>query len=173
MLQTFSSKYIAETNTLLIQPIEVKTRDESPDATITKSDDGRQLISGHAAGQIASSVGMLKEFFSVDENSSDMFISARREVLKYQIVSECFRNVHDSEWQKRWCGILKKAFGNGASGNINIQVSGLLMHIKLSEVSGGKVIQCAYADGDEGPIEYRGCPIEYEASKKYVNPRNY
>lgn len=30
-------KYIAETNTLLIQPIEVKTRDESPDATITKS----------------------------------------------------------------------------------------------------------------------------------------
>lgn len=154
-------KYIAETNTLLIQPIEVKTRDESPDATITKGDDGRHLISGHAAGQIASIVGMLKEIFSVDENSSDMFISARREVLKYQIVSECFRNVHDSEWQKRWCAVLKKAFGNGASGNINIQVSGLLMHIKLSEVSGGKVIQCVYADGDEGSIEYRDCPIEY------------
>lgn len=154
-------KYIAETNTLLIQPIEVKTRDESPDATITKGDDGRQLMSGHAAGQIASIVGMLKEIFSVDENSSDMFISARREVLKYQIVSECFRNVHDSEWQKRWCAILKKAFGNGASGNINIQVSGLLMHIKLSEVSGGKVVQCVYADAEEGPIEYRDCPIEY------------
>lgn len=154
-------KYIAETNTLLIQPIEVKTRDESPDATITKGDDGRLLISGHAAGQIASIVGMLREIFSVDENSSDMFISARREVLKYQIVSECFRNVHDSEWQKRWCAILKKAFGNGASGNINIQVSGLLIHIKLSEVSGGKVVQCVYADADEGPIEYRDCPIEY------------
>ncbi len=42
-------KYIAETNTLVIQPIEVKTRDESPDATITKGEDGRQLISGHAA----------------------------------------------------------------------------------------------------------------------------
>lgn len=154
-------KYIAETNTLIIQPIEVKTRDESPDATITKGDDGRQLISGHAAGQIASIVGMLKEIFSVDENSSDMFISARREVLKYQIISECFRNVHDSEWQKRWCAILKKAFGNGASGNINIQVSGLLIHIKLSEVSGGKVIQCVYADADEGPIEYKDCPIEY------------
>ena len=35
------------------------------------------------------------------------------------------------------------------------------MHIKLSEVSGGKVIQCVYADGDEGSIEYRDCPIEY------------
>lgn len=154
-------KYIAETNTLLIQPIEVKTRDESPDATITKGDDGRQLISGHAAGQIASIVGMLKEIFSVDENSSDMFISARREVLKYQIVSECFRNVHDSEWQKRWCAILKKAFGNGTSGNINIQVSGLLIHIKLSEASGGKAVQCIYADVDESSIEYRDCPIEY------------
>lgn len=154
-------KYIEETNTLLIQPIEVKTRDESPDATITKVDDGRQLISGHAVGQIASIVGILKEIFSIDENSSDMFISARREVLKYQIVSECFRNVHDSEWQKRWCAILKKAFGNGVSGNINIEVSGLLMHIKLSEVSGGKVIQCVYADEDEGTMEYRGCPIEY------------
>lgn len=148
-------KYIAETNILLIQPIEVKTRDESLDATIIKGDDGRQWISGHAAGQIASIVGMLKEIFSVDENSSDMFISARREVLKYQIVSECFRNVHDLEWQKRWCAILKRAFGNGASGNINIKVSGLLIHIKLSEVSGGKVIQCVYADGDEDPIEYR------------------
>lgn len=145
-------KYIESTNTLLIQPIEVKTRDESPDAVITKGDDGRQLITGHAAGQIAAIVGMLRDIFSVDENSSDMFISARREVLKYQIVSECFRNVHDSEWQKRWCAILKKAFGNG---NINIKVSGLLIHIKLSEVSGGKVIQCVNPEFDDCPIEYR------------------
>ena len=148
-------RYIEITNTLLIQPIEVKTRDESPDATISKGDDGRQLITGHAAGQIAAIVGMLREIFSVDENSSDMFISARREVLKYQIVSECFRNVHDSEWQKKWCAILKKAFGNGSSGNINIQVSGLLMHIKLSEVSGGKIIQCVNPEFDDCPIEYR------------------
>lgn len=145
-------KYIESTNTLLIQPIEVKTRDESPDAVITKGDDGRQLITGHAAGQIAAIVGMLRDIFSVDENSSDMFISARREVLKYQIVSECFRNVHDSEWQKRWCAILKKVFGNG---NINIKVSGLLIHIKLSEVSGGKVIQCVNPEFDDCPIEYR------------------
>lgn len=148
-------KYIESSNKLLIQPIEVKTRDESLDAVITKVDDGRQLITGHAAGQIAAIVGILKEVFSVDENSSDMFTSARREVLKYQIVSECFRNVHDSEWQKKWCGILKKTFGNGSSGNINIEVSGLLMHIKLNEVVGGKVIQCVNPDFDDCPIEYR------------------
>ena len=148
-------KFIEETNTLLIQPIEVKTRDESPDATIKKSEDGRQLITGHAAGQIAAIVGMLREIFSVDENSSDMFISARREVLKYQIVSECFRNIHDPEWQKKWCAILKRAFGNGSSGNINIRVSGLLMHIKLSDATGGKVIQCVNPEYDDCPIEYR------------------
>lgn len=148
-------KYIESSNTLLIQPIEVKTRDESPDAVITKADDGRQMITGHAAGQIAAIVGMLREIFSVDENSSDMFTSARREVLKYQIVSECFRNVHDSKWQKKWCDILKKTFGNGSSGNINIEVSGLLMHIKLNETAGGKVIQCVNPDFDDCKIEYR------------------
>lgn len=148
-------KYNEETNTLLIQPIEVKTRDESPDAVITKADDGKYHITGHAAGQIAAIVGMLKEIFSDDDSSADMFISARREVLKYQIVSECFRNVHNSEWQKKWHKILKRAFGNGKSGNINIQVSGLLIHIKLSEVSGGKIIDCVNPEFEDCPIEYR------------------
>lgn len=148
-------RYDETTNTLLIQPIEVKTRDEAPDATINKGEDGRHYITGHAAGQIAAIVGMLREIFAGDENSSDMFISARREVLKYQIVSECFRNVHDPDWQKRWHKILKKAFGNGKAENINIKVSGLLIHIKLSEVSGGKVIECVNPEFDDCPIEYR------------------
>lgn len=98
---------------------------------------------------------MLKEIFSGDDSCADMFISARREVLKYQIVSECFRNVHDPEWQKKWHKILKKAFGNGKSENINIEVSGLLIHIKLSEVSGGKVVDCVNPEFDDCPIEYR------------------
>lgn len=146
-------KYDEESNTLLVQPIEVKTRDESPDATITKGEDGKNHILGHAAGQIASIVGMLKEIFTSEVNCGDMFISARREVLKYQIVSECFRNVHDPEWQKKWHKILKKAFGNDK--NINIEVSGLLIHINLSEVSGGKSIDCINPEVDDCPIEYR------------------
>lgn len=154
-------KYNEETNTLLLQPIEVKTRDDSPDAVIARGEDGRHLISGHAAGQIAAVVGMLKEIFSSDESSADMFVAARREVLKYQIVSECFRNVHDAEWQKRWCRILKKAFGNGSNGSVSIQVSGLLVHIKLSETTGGKTVQCVYTGSEDCPIEYRDCPIEY------------
>lgn len=148
-------KYFEETNTLLIQPIEVKTRDETPDATISKSEDGKNLIFGHAACQIAAVVGMIRDIFSVEEAAADMFIAARREVLKYQIVSECFRNVHDADWQKKWCTILKRAFSCDKKNNINIQVSGLLIHIRLSDVSGGRVLQCVNPDFDDCPIEYR------------------
>ena len=149
-------RYDLESNTLFIQPIEVKTRDESPDAVISKDDEsGKMYITGHAPGQIAAVVGMLREIFSGDDTTADMFVSARREVLKYQIVSECFRSIHDCDWQKEWCDVLKKAFGNGKSENININVSGMLMHIKLSQATGGKVIQCVNPNLDDCPIEYR------------------
>lgn len=149
-------RYDSASNSLYIQPIEVKTRDDSPDATIEKDDEnGRYNITGHAAGQIAAVVGMLRDIFSSDEDATDMFVSARREVLKYQIVSECFRSMHDAEWQKMWYGILKKAFGNGKSENINIVVSGLLIYIKLSEAVGGKVISCVNPEVDDCPIEFR------------------
>lgn len=149
-------RFDLESNTLFIQPIEVKTRDESPDAVISKDDEsGKMHITGHAPGQIAAVVGMLREIFSGDDTSTDMFVSARREVLKYQIVSECFRSIHDCDWQKEWCDVLKKAFGNGKSENINISVSGVLMHIKLSQASGGKVVQCINPEFDDCPIEYR------------------
>lgn len=149
-------RYDLESNTLFIQPIEVKTRDESPDAVISKDDEsGKMNITGHAPGQIAAVVSMLREIFSGDDTTADMFVSARREVLKYQIVSECFRSIHDCDWQKEWCDVLKKAFGNGKSKNINIDVSGVLMHIKLSQATGGKVIQCVNPEFDDCPIEYR------------------
>lgn len=149
-------RYDLESNTLFIQPIEVKTRDESSDAVISKDDEsGKMNITGHAPGQIAAVVSMLREIFSGDDTTADMFVSARREVLKYQIVSECFRSIHDCDWQKEWCDVLKKAFGNGKSKNINIDVSGVLMHIKLSQATGGKVVQCVNPELDDCPIEYR------------------
>lgn len=83
-----------------------------------------------------------------------MFTSARREVLKYQIVSECFRNMHDADWQKRWYDILKKAFSSSQSKNITIDVSGLLMHIKLNEASGGEHIICRHPEHDDCLIDY-------------------
>lgn len=147
--------YEEEKNTLHIQPIEVKTRDDSPDSTITKEDGSSSFaITGHAANQVASIVEMLKEIFSADEDAADMFTSARREVLKYQIVSECFRNVHDAQWQKKWYGILKKAFGNGKSGNIHFEVSGIILHIKLNEATGGEHIICHNSEFEDVRIDF-------------------
>lgn len=148
--------YNEASNTLHIEPIEVKTRDESPDATISRDDSDSKsfLITGHAAGQIASMIEILREIFSADDNQMDMFTSARREVLKYQIVSECFRNVHDSDWQKKWYLILKKAFSSEHEGGLNIVVSGLLLHIKLNETSGGEHIACKNPDFDDCRIDY-------------------
>lgn len=148
--------YDKDTNTLHIQPIEVKTRDDSPDATFTKDEIDSKVfnISGHAADQIATVIEILREIFTMDENTADMFTSARREVLKYQIVSECFRNIHDADWQKRWYDILKKAFSSSQSKNITIDVSGLLMHIKLNEASGGEHIICRHPEHDDCLIDY-------------------
>ena len=148
--------YDEASNTLHIEPIEVKTRDESPDATITRdeSDSKSFLITGHAAGQIASMIEILREIFTADDNQMDMFTSARREVLKYQIVSECFRNVHDSDWQKKWYLILKRAFSSESEGGVNIVVSGLLLHIKLNEAVGGDHISCTNPDFDNCRIDY-------------------
>ena len=149
-------RYDPASNTLFIQPIEVKTRDDSPDAVIVRDEEARRyIITGHASNQIAAVVGMLKDIFAADENSLDMFSSARREVLKYQIVTECFRSVHDAAWQQQWCKILKQAFGNGKTDNINISVSGLLIYIKLSEASGGQTIHCVNPEFDDCPIEFR------------------
>ncbi len=148
--------YDKNENVLHIQPIEVKTRDESPDSSIAKDDIEPQKynITGHAAEQIASMVELLRPIFATDENAIDMFTSARREVLKYQIVSECFRNVHDADWQKRWYDILKKAFANERNKSIKIDISGILLHIKLNEASGEEHIVCCYPELDSCRIDY-------------------
>lgn len=148
--------YEESSNTLHIEPIEVKTRDESPDATITRDDSDSKafLITGHAAGQIASMIEILREIFIADDNQMDMFTSARREVLKYQIVSECFRNLHDSDWQKKWYLILKKAFSSENEGGLTIAVTGLLLHIKLNEAVGGEHISCRNPEFDNCRIDY-------------------
>lgn len=148
--------YDNDSNTLHIEPIEVKTRNESPDAIIARDDSDSKtfLMTGHAASQIASMIEILREIFTADDNQMDMFTSARREVLKYQIVSECFRNVHDSDWQKKWYLILKRAFSSENAGGLNIVVTGLLLHIKLNESTGGMHISCKSPDFDDCQIDY-------------------
>jgi hypothetical protein len=133
-------RYNENVNTLFIEPIEVKTRDESPDARSIPN--GKNLLEGHAADQIASVILMIRDMFNgVSEN---MFASARKEVLKFQIVSECFRNLHNHEWQQKWDSIFKKLFGGNRTSVFNVIVRGLLVHVKLGEPTKQPTVYCKH-----------------------------
>jgi hypothetical protein len=133
--------YDDATNTLHVVSIEVKTRDESLDSSVKVASPISE-ISGHAADQIAAVIRMLHKMF--DGQFEDMFVSARREVLKYQIVSECFREIHDDTWQMYWEKMLKKLFSNDPQGEIKIAISGMLIHVKLSGVEKGNTEHCIH-----------------------------
>ena len=137
-----------------IVPIEVKTRDDSPDANIIPNQDGgKPFIKGHAADQIKSVIDMIGEMFQGYSNKQNMFTAARREVLKYQIVSECFRGSHlDHQWQKDWEQRLKILFGKDPESKVKIRVHGLLLHIKLSEVKPGISTDCVYIENTDCDI---------------------
>lgn len=143
-------RYDESNNTLYVQPIEVKTRDESPDATPERDEKNNvTYLVGHAADQIAAVSNLLREIFGlVPADSHKMFISARREVLKYQIVSECFRKTHAPESQELWEQVFRRAFGNGERGNIKVVVSGILYHFKLSDTSMGQELVCFHKEDE-------------------------
>lgn len=146
-------RYDESSNTLFIDPIEVKTRDESSGAHLEKNPDTGELsLDGHPIDQIIAMQRILKEIFVMDEATTfDMFNSARREVLKYQIVSECFRKIHDTDWQKKWSQVLKKAFDVEHKEAINIVIEGKLLHIKLSDSGEGVDV---VVPSKEGNINY-------------------
>lgn len=146
-------RYEEANNTLYIDPIEVKTRDESSGAHLEKNPETGELsLDGHPIEQIVAMQKILKEIFVMDESAAfDMFNSARREVLKYQIVSECFRKIHDSGWQKKWSQVLKKAFDVEHKEVINIVIEGKLLHIKLSDSGEGVDVD---VPSEEGNINY-------------------
>lgn len=127
----------SEQNTLNIIPIEVKTRDEN--SPQMKLDDTKDSISGHASDQVAWTIQKVKEIFGIVNSDTDrMFVSARKEVLKYQIISECFRDIYKPDVQKKWSNITKEAFSESSEKGFFIKVTGMLVHVKLSEAKSGK-----------------------------------
>lgn len=132
--------YDEQNDILYIDAIEVKTREN--DSDIEFRSDGK--LGGHAADQIATIIATLREIFDLStDKSEDMFVTARREVLKYQVISECFRKTHAPESQEVWDKVFKRAFKEHPT--IKIEISGLLYHFDLSRNSGGNVKTYGYA----------------------------
>ena len=107
--------------------IEVKTRDaDDPDLM-------------HATEQVSKIVSIIESIFNGE--NSDIFCASRREILKKQLVNECFRGMHDPDWQIKWDSIFKDAFSSDVSNRANaIKVNGIIFHIKLSSFDDGYLI---------------------------------
>lgn len=152
-------KYDKTTDTLYLQAIEVKTRDENSDSQKDYEqyidEFGQTRLRGHAPNQVAAIIRILKSIFSYENPTMDAFVSARREVLKYQIITECFRNIHDKVWQEEWHRVLSRAFEKNDRDGLNIVVSGLLVYIRLGDAStkDSVPVYCLYESHDDYEIE--------------------
>ena len=105
---------------LNIDVLEVKTREGAADEE-------------YAIEQIERMLAMLQSIFNQTGANTDLFTVSRREVLKYQIITECFRSIHEPVWQKKWSDIFKEAFSEHEKG-FTIKISGVIIHIKLNSV---------------------------------------
>ena len=168
-------RYDENISTLFIEPIEVKTRDDSPDARVSISDSKELVIDGHAADQIASVILMIREMF--DSRFENMFNSARKEILKFQIISECFRDLHDHDWQQKWDSIFKNLFNRNHNLELNVIVRGLLVHVKLGDPMIKQLQTCkhkSYTDCEIDLITLTTNDIqEYIFESKSQSPTNW
>ena len=152
-------KYDKSTDTLFLQAIEVKTRDEisesQRDYEQYVDEYAQNRLRGHAPKQVAAIIEKLKSIFDTSSSSMDGFVAARREVLKYQIITECFRNIHDKTWQEEWHKVLSRAFEKNDRNGLKIDVSGLLVYIRLGDAStkDSKPVYCLYEGNDDYRIE--------------------
>lgn len=119
-----------EHDQLIVEPIEVKTHAEGAEVVISRdSETGQWQLSGRAVQQVSATLRILEEVFGL-RNGQPLFTPARREVLKYQLHRECFRDLHDASWQKEWYRILQAAFAHPQP-QIPVRLRGLITHVHL------------------------------------------
>lgn len=119
-----------ENGDLIIEPIEVKTRSGDAEVKKIQAPTGRYQLVGPAVDQLTATLEVLKPIF-LEAGSASLFIRSRREVLKYQLFRECFREIHDTDWRKSWSARLKNAFS--LKPTASPRFGGLIVHIQLEE----------------------------------------
>lgn len=119
-----------ENGNVIVEPIEVKTRADSNAVRVeTDQSSGKRMIVGHAADQLISTLDAFMPIFG-GVDSQPLFTPARREALKYQVYRECFRNVHEYEWQSKWFRTLNDCFTLPLP-RTNVKCQGLVLQIVL------------------------------------------
>ena len=148
-------KYDASKDKLTIQPIEVKTwtsDSNDPVNTLTDPVSKDTLIQGHAADQVAMTTKLLSAIFGKSDEPLNIFSAARKEALKYHVVSECFRANHPWEWQKNWSHLLKRAFSG--NNDFDIEIKGIVIYVDLQSSSSSFVDTCRNSNIDDIVMSY-------------------
>jgi len=132
-----------EGENVVVESIEVKTRAKDAEIKLAKNPTtGEKRLEGHSVDQLRAVIDTLDPIFGNKEYEV-LFTPARREVLKYQLHRECFREVHDPEWRRKWYYKLKDIFAIPAS-KINVECRGTVIHMHLEENSAEKILQDDY-----------------------------
>lgn len=132
---------IDNNGSLIIEPIEVKTLAEGSEARPERNEQGQRVLVGQAVEQLRSMLDILAPIFGDQDNDHEpLFTPARREVLRYQLHRECFREVHESEWQSKWYQILKSAFSL-PNPKVVVKLRGIVLNVKFEENSGQTIVE--------------------------------
>lgn len=126
-------RYDEQTNKVFVDVLEVKTRKaESKDFSFSTVN-GQKMLRGHAVDQVAYVLNRLQQVFeSIQGENENMFVAARRETLKYQVVNECFRSKYLApEIVQKWSGQLKRVF----DGQCPVRIGGIILHVDLENNS--------------------------------------
>ncbi len=135
--------YDKKEDRLVIQPIEVKTWTSDSNEPVRIYQDSAskdKIIAGHAADQVAMTTKLISGIFANSDESLNIFSAARKEALKYHIISECFRANHDWKWQSEWSKILKRAFDG--SSDIKIEIKGVVIYVDLQSSQSVVIPDC-------------------------------
>lgn len=114
---------------IVIESIEVKTHADGAEVRIERTELGLTLV-GRAIDQLRATIDALEPIFANEDHQS-LFVPAKREVLKYQLYRECFRDVHDPMWKRDWYHRLQSVFARPCT--ISIRFAGLVIHVQPEE----------------------------------------
>ena len=118
-----------EGENIFVEPLEIKTRSDGAEVTATDAAGGRRQLSGKAIDQLLTMLATVRPIFG-EADTQPLFTPARREVLKYQIYRECFREVHEDAWQREWYERLEKLFAQPHP-DVTVRFEGTVVHVHL------------------------------------------
>ena len=134
-----------ETGGVIIDVLEVKTRSVDGKDFTFSTINGKRVLNGHAPEQVGYVLNRLHQVFHNDSFDTNMFVSARRETLKYQVVNECFRSKYLSSAQVQdWSKKLKQIFAGGCP----VKICGTILHVDLENNSTDVPDEIATYEGD-------------------------